>query len=178
MSGSSYLIITITFTLVAIAVLICVICVSKLKKYKDKMDKAESIIEENLDKKLELIITLNGSIKKVTGKKDYLKDYVSIKDLIITKLEKDLKLEEAVKLISDLTNDYTELNSDAEFLKSIQSLREIDEVLISAKNLFNQNAVLSNKLIKSFPYNIVSKIAKFRIRSFYTSNAVEENENL
>lgn len=178
MSGSSYLIITITFALIATCILIYFICVTKLKKYKDKMDTAEAIIEENLDKKLELIITLNGSIKKVTGKKDYLKDYVSIKDLIITKLEKDLKLEEAVKLISDLTNDYTELNSDPDFLKSIESLREIDEVLISAKNLFNQNAIESNKLIKNFPYNIVAKIAKYRIRSFYNSNTPEENENL
>ncbi len=175
--GSIYLLIAIVFAVVAIIVLVYFIGVTKLKEYKERMDKAESIIEENLNKKLELIINLNSAIKKVTGKKDYLKDYVSMKDLIITNIEMDLKLEEAVKLINDLTNDYNDLNKDSEFIKQIEHLKEIDEVLVSAKNIFNQNAMLSNKYMKNFPYNIVAKIAKYRIRSFYTSNKIEESES-
>ena len=34
------------------------------------MDKIEGIIDENLNKKLDLIISINGDVKKVTGKKD------------------------------------------------------------------------------------------------------------
>ena len=66
--------------ILAICALIFFGSYSKLKKYKDKMDKAESLIDENLNKKLDLIIRINGNVKKVTGKKDYLKDYVSIRD--------------------------------------------------------------------------------------------------
>ena len=134
------------------------------------MDKAESIIDEKLQEKLELILTLNSSIKKVTGKKDYLKDYIAIKDMIITNNEKDMKLEEAVNLINGLITDFDKLSKDAEFNKHIKTLREIDEVLISAKNVFNQNAVISNKLIKNIPYSIVAKIAKYRIRGFYNNS--------
>ena len=137
-----YLILLIVFTIIAIIALIFFSGYNKLKKYKEKMDKAENLIDTNLIKKLELIITINGEVKKVTGKKDYLKDYISIKDLIITNIEKDLKLDEAVKLINDLMIDFTELNTDNEFIKLIRNLRENDEVLISAKNMFNQNAVL------------------------------------
>lgn len=173
---SKYLILLIIVTLILIAVLIYFIGVSKLKKYKEKMDKAENIIDANLNKKLELIITLNGSIKKVTGKKDYLKDYISIRDLIITNNEKDMKLEEAVKLINDLTTDFSELSTDKDFIKNNKDLREIDEILVSAKNLFNQNALYSNKLIKNFPYNIIAKISKFRIRSFYNNNKTDDGE--
>lgn len=171
-----YLILLIIFMLIAIAALLYFSGYTKLKKYKEKMDKAESIIDSNLNKKLDLVININAEVKKVTGKKDYLKDYISIRDLIIQNIEKDLKLEEAEKLINDLMNDFTELNTDKEFNKLIKQLRETDEVLTSAKNMFNQNAVLSNQLIKAFPNNIVAKIAKFRIRSFYSNNKTDDNE--
>lgn len=163
--------------LIAILVFAYFACLTKLKKYQEKMDKAEEIIDENLNKKLDLIITLNNTIQNVTGKKEYLKDYISIRDLIITNIEKDMKLDEGIKLINELTNDYSDLNSNKEFMKTFNSLREIDEVLVSAKNLFNQNAVKSNQLIKSFPYNIVAKIVKYRIRSFYTTNKTDDGDN-
>lgn len=171
-----YFIILIIFTIVAIFFLLYMSGYNKLKKYKEKMDKAESIIDSNLNKKLDIIISMNSAVKKVTGKKDYLKDYISIRDLIITNIEKDLKLEEAEKLLGDLMTDFTELNTDVEFKKLIKKLRETDELLISAKNLFNQNAVNSNQLIKTFPNNIVAKIAKFKIRSFY-NNKTDDNES-
>ncbi len=171
-----YIILIVLITLLAICALVYYGSASKLKEYKDKMDKAENIIETELNKKLDLIITLNSSIKKVTGKKDYLKDYVSIRDFIITNIEKDMKLDEATNLIKDLTTDYDELKKDKEFQKTMKDLKEIDEVLISAKNLFNNNAMVSNKLIKNFPYNVVAKIAKYRIRSFY-NNKTDDNDN-
>ena len=172
-----YIIIAILVMLITILVFTYFACMSKLKKYQEKMDKAEEIIDENLNKKLDLVITLNNTIKNVTGKKEYLKDYISLRDLIITNIEKDMKLNEGIKLINELNNDYGDLNKDKDFMKTFNSLREIDEVLVSAKNLFNQSAINSNQLIKSFPYNIVAKIAKYRIRSFYTTNKTDDSDN-
>lgn len=169
-----YLIIGILFTIIALVALIFFGSFSKLKKYKDKMIKAENIIDENLNKKLDLIIAINGEVKKVTGKKDYLKDYVSIRDLIITNIEKDLKLDEAVKLINDLMQDFEELSKDENFVKNINELRKIDELLVSAKNVFNQNAITSNQIIKTFPNNIVAKVSKFKYRSFYNNKTDSE----
>ena len=40
---------------------------TKLKKYKERMEKAENLIDEYLNKKLDLIIAINGDVKKVTG---------------------------------------------------------------------------------------------------------------
>jgi len=171
-----YLILLIIFAILAVLAFLYFSGYIKLKKYKEKMDKAEQIIETNLEKKLELIILINSEVKNVTGKKEYLKDYISIKDLIITNIEKDLKLDEAVKLINELLYDYTELNNDNDFIKNLNELRRIDEILVSAKNMFNQNAIYSNQLIKTFPNNLVAKISNFRIRSFYTNNKTEDVE--
>ena len=170
-----YITLAIIIMLLAIIVFTYFVCITNLNKYQEKIDKAEEIIDENLDKKLDLVNTLNNTIKKVTGKKDYLKDYISIKN--ITNIEKDMKLNEAIKLIDELTSDYRDLNKDKEFMKTFNSLRELDEVLVAAKNLFNQNAVKSNQLIKKFPYNIVAKITKYKIRSFYTTNKTDDGDN-
>lgn len=172
-----YIALAVIVMIIAILVFTYFACITNLNKYQEKIDKAEVIIEENLNKKLDLVNNLNNTIKKVTGKKDYLKDYTSIKNLNITNIEKDMKLNEGIKLIDELTSDYRDLNKDKEFMKTFNSLREIDEALVSAKNLFNKNAIKSNQLIKKFPYNIVSKIAKYRIRSFYTTNKTDDGDN-
>ena len=148
---------------------------SKLSIYKEKMDNAESIIETNLDKKLDIIININNIVKNDTDKKDYLKEYISIKDLIIHDIEKDFKLEEATKLIDDLERDFNKLATDKEYIKKRHELREIDEILVSAKNLFNQNAIESNKIIKSFPYSIVAKVAGFHIKTLYSNKTEDES---
>lgn len=171
------LIIAIIVAIIAILALVYFSSYSKLKSYKNKLDKAEELIDKALNDKIDIIIALNVSIKKVTGKKDYLKEYISTKDLIIQNIEKDLKLEEAVKLIQDLIVDFNGLMKDAEFVKNYQKLKENEEILTSAKNMFNQNAHASNNLIKQIPNNVVAKIAKFKIRSFYnTSNKIDDND--
>lgn len=171
-----YIIIIIIIAVIAIFSLVYFSGYVKLKEYKEKMEKAENIIDENLNKKLELIVNINTEVKKVTGKKDYLKEYTSLKDLIITNIEKDLKLHEAEKLINDLVNDFNELRSDNNFNKQIIALREIQEVLTAAKNMFNHNALLSNQFIKTFPNNFIAKIGNFKIKSFYTNNKTDGEE--
>lgn len=169
-----YVILTFVILIVSTTLLVFFTSLNKLKKYKDKMDKAENIIDEQLNKKLELIIKINSEVKKVTGKKDYLKDYIST-DFIITNIEKDIKLDEANKLIKDLMLDFNELGKDKNFIKDMADLKGINEILVSAKNMFNQNAIESNKIIKVFPNNLVAKLAKIKIRSFYNyKNEIEE----
>ncbi len=170
------LIILVIIALGAGLALIYFSCTSKLSQFKDRMVKAEEIIEENLEKKQKVIVNINGIIQKITSKKEYLKEYISTDDMIISNIEKDLKLDEAIKLINELSSDYDELNKDTEFNKAIKNLREIDETLTSAKNLFNQNALKSNTLLKNIPYNIIGKISKHKPRSYYNTNKTDDGE--
>ena len=98
--NSFIIVIVVLIALIAVVALIYFSSLTKLKDYKARMDKAESVIETNINKKLDLIISVNVEVKKVTGKKDYLKDYIAIKDLIVTPNEKDFKLDEAERLIN------------------------------------------------------------------------------
>ena len=60
---------------------------NNLVNYKLKIDKAEGIIDESLRQKYDIIAKLNIAIKKVVTKKDYLKEYIDLKDKRITNYE-------------------------------------------------------------------------------------------
>lgn len=161
--------------LISIIILIYFIGLNKLKNYRIKIDKTEEIISNALNEKQEIIIGLNINIKKATDKKDYLKDYLDLNNQKINNIEKDIKLDEANKLINDLKNDFSKLMKDNDFNKKLQSLREVNEKLISAKNIYNANASLNNKLIKIIPYNIIAKIANYNIITLYNNSLNDEN---
>ena len=162
--------------IISILVLIYFIGLNKFKDYNMKMINAEKIINNSLKKKQDIIIDMNTNIKKLDSKKDYLKDYIELKDKKINNIEKDLKLEEATKLINDLKRDYSKLSKDNDFNKKLQSLREIDEKLVSAKSIYNNNAILNNRLIRITPYNIIGKISGYTTVTFYNNKNTNEDD--
>ena len=63
-----YFILAVIILIIGVLALIFFSSYNKAKNYKDKMDKSESIIDENLNKKMELIIPLEvwARIHKIT----------------------------------------------------------------------------------------------------------------
>ena len=86
--------------IVGIIAIAYVITYNNLVNYKIKIEKAEGIIDENLRQKYDLIVKMNIAIKKVVTKKDYLKDYIDLKDKRISNYELDRKLTEAMNFRS------------------------------------------------------------------------------
>ncbi len=169
-------VIVIMILIISVLLLIYFIGISKLKDLKMKMDKSESIIIDNLNKKQDIIASINNNIKKLTDKKDYLKDYIKNDDKI-TNIEKDFKLDEASKLIDDLSRDFIKLSKDKDFDKKMQELREVNEKLVASKIMYNDNAILNNKLIKTFPYNIIAKLTNYNVITLYSNNNKTDDDN-
>ncbi len=163
---NTYLLLLIIGLVVAVLTLTYFVCYNKMKKYKQRIDKAEEVIIEELNNKTDYIIKFDSEIKKIT-KKDYLEEYKNIKEENLSNIEKDSKLEEAEKLIKSLINDYAKISKSKEIKKLVMNLRTTNESLASAKNMFNNNAVIFNKIIKSFPSNIIAKILRYNYRSNY-----------
>ena len=118
---------------------------NNLVTYKLKIDKSEGIIDEALRQKYDLIAKLNIPIKNVVTKKDYLKDYIELKDKRISNYELDRKLSEAFNIILEVKNDHEELNTK-EINKDIKEIEKINETLVSCKTYFNNNTSELNKL--------------------------------
>lgn len=169
-------IILLIIAIISIVVLITFISLNKLKKYNERILIAEKNIDSNLEVKLNSIITINNELKKGNDEKDYLKEYIQIKDSLITNIEKDIKLDEAEKLINKLLIDNTKLSSSTKIKKQLVELRKTNEKIVSSKNMYNKNALLNNNLIKTFPTNIIAKIFKYKIISYY-NNKTDDKDN-
>jgi len=141
--------------------------------YKLRIDTAESLIDESLRKKYDLIAKLNISIKNVIQKKDYLKEYIDLKKKRISHYELDRLLTEAFNIILELKNDYSELDNK-EFNKGLKEIDSLNETLSSCKSYYNKNTALLNKVVRKFPSNIVAKIHKFKIKPFFDGKDMQD----
>ena len=159
--------------IVGIIAIAYVITYNNLVNYKIKIEKAEGIIDENLRQKYDLIVKMNIAIKKVVTKKDYLKDYIDLKDKRISNYELDRKLTEAMNIILEVKNDYNELDNK-EFNNELKEINIINETLISCKTYYNKNTTELNQIIRKFPSNIVAKIHRYKIKPFFDGKNMQD----
>lgn len=166
-------IILLLIIILGIIALCYVITYNNLVNYKIKIEKAEGIIDENLRKKYDLIAKMNIAIKKVVTKKDYLKDYIDLKDKRISNYELDRKLTEAMNIILEVKNDYSELNNK-DFNNDLKEINAINETLTSCKTYYNKNTTELNQIIRKFPSNIVAKIHRYKIKPFFDGKNMQD----
>ena len=159
--------------IVGIIAIAYVITYNNLVNYKIKIEKAEGIIDENLRQKYDLIVKMNIAIKKVVTKKDYLKDYIELKDKRISNYELDRKLTEAMNIILEVKNDYNELDNK-EFNNELKEINIINETLTSCKTYYNKNTTELNQIIRKFPSNIVAKIHRYKIKPFFDGKNMQD----
>lgn len=146
---------------------------NNLINYKIKIEKAEGIIDESLRQKYDYIAKLNIAIKKVVTKKDYLKDYIELKDKRISNYELDRKLTEAYNIITEVKGDYEELDTK-EFNKDLREIERINETLTSCKTYYNKNTSELNQVIRKFPSNIIAKIHGYKIKPFFDGKNMQD----
>lgn len=165
--------ILISLIIIGILAILYAVTYNNLITYKLKIEKAEGIIDESLRQKYDNIAKLNVMIKKVITKKDYLKEYIDLKDKRISNYELDRKLTEAENIIFEVKNDYSELDNK-DFNKELRDINRINENLISGKNYYNRNTSELNKIIRTFPTNIVAKIHRFKIKPFFDGKNMQD----
>lgn len=165
--------ILILIIIIALTAILYVNTYNNLVIYKTKIEKAENIIDEALRNKYDIIAKLNVLIKKEVTKKDYLKDYIELKDKKVSNFEIDRKLTEATNIILEVKNDHEKLNNK-EFNSLLKEIDVINETLASSKNYYNNNTSKLNQIIRKFPSNIIAKIHKYRIKPFFDGKNMQD----
>ncbi len=165
--------ILIIIIVVCLLLILYVTTYNNLAIYKSKIEKAESIIDDALREKYDIICKLNIQIKKEVTKKDYLKDYIELKDKRITNYEMDRKLTEAMNIITEVKNDHEKLNNK-EFNELLKKIDELNETLASSKTYYNNNTSKLNQIIRKFPSNIVAKIHRYKIKPFFDGKNMQD----
>ena len=148
-----------------------------LQYLKTKIEQAESVIDESLRTKYDLIIKSNTIIKKeLKSKKEYLKDIKNLKDVRISNFDFDRKLIEYQNILGELISDHEKLQSNKDLNNLIYEIKSIDEKLISGKDYYNKNTTESNQLIRKFPSNIIAKLLNYKVKPYFDGKNMQDDD--
>ena len=172
----------IIYTLLFLLIIICslaigyIILFNSMQHYTTKVDQAESIIDETLRRRYDLIMSASKIIDKIVkDKKNLFKEFAKLKDENITNFDLDRKITENMILIKQLRNDYPELQEHKEFKSIFNDLKATEEKLQAAKAYYNKNTNLLNDLIRKFPANIIAKMHDVKIKLFFDGKDMHDD---
>lgn len=144
-----------------------------------KIEQAESTIDEVLRRRYDLVVRTSDIIKtNLTEKKDYLKEYVSLKDEKMSNFEIERKLKEAINIILNLRNDYPNLKSNPGMKEIMVEIKETDEILSASIAYYNRYTNSLNELIRKFPSNIIAKFHNLKIKTYFDGKDMNDNDLL
>ena len=150
---------------------------NKLQEVKLKVNEAESIIDECLRNKYDVIIDIKEIIKKESkSKKISFKEIDNIKSEEISNFDLDRKLEDAINLINTIVNDNKKISDDEKVIEHFKDIKRIDEKLTTAKTFYNKYITESNALVLKFPSNIIAKFHNIKEKNFFDNKDLNDEE--
>lgn len=133
-----------------------------------KMNMCDKEINEFLDIKESLIIRILNIISRELKAEYKIFDKVkNIKTSKINNYERDILLTEAFEEVNKIYLDNPDLKNIKSFDGLIKDVKKNEIKLVSLRTLYNKCTLEFNDLYKKFPYNVICKIRKFKLRSVY-----------
>ena len=171
------IIILIAIVLIGILIISYIYNYNNLQELNIKINESESIIDNELRNKYDLIMKSSTTINKLLKKEvTYFKDLEKLKKEDISNFDLDRKIVEGENLIHQVKNDYKSLNDNEEYISIINDLKDSDELLEAAKSFYNKYTTEINLLIKKFPTNIIAKFHKIKIRTYFDGKNMFDDE--
>jgi len=141
---------------------------NKIQVLNIRVNEAETIIDEELRKKYDLILQSEKIIKKTTKKEITLfQELKDLKNEDISTFDFDRKCCEGYNLIKQIKSDYESLEKNDEFNNIINSILDCNEKLEAAKSFYNKYTSKLNEVIKKFPSNIIALIHQFKVKTYF-----------
>ena len=171
------IIILIAIILIGILIISYIYNFNNLQEKNIKINESESIIDNELRNKYDLIMKSSTTINKLLKKEvTYFKDLEKLKKDNISNFDLDRKIVEGENLIHQVKNDYKSLEDNEEYISIINDLKDSDEILEAAKAFYNKYTTEINLLIKKFPTNIIAKFHKIKLRNYFDGKNMFDDE--
>lgn len=172
--------ITIVSAIVGIGGLLAIIYIliyNKIQVLNIRVNESETIIDEELRKKYDLILQSEAIIKKTTKKEITLfKELKDLKTKEISTFEFERKCCEGYNLIKQIRSDYENLEKNDEFSNIINSILDCNEKLEAAKSFYNKYTSKLNEVIKKFPSNIIALIHQVKVKTYFDGKDMFDEE--
>ena len=148
---------------------------NKLQHSKTKIYQAECLIDEALRSRYDLLVRVDKYIQtELENDKTFFKNLDKLKNENISNFDLDRRITEYYNLWMQIKNDYPDLNNKKAFKELINEDKRLDEKLQAAKSYYNKYTSELNDLIRTFPSNIVARMHKIEIKTFFDGKNMED----
>lgn len=147
-----------------------------LQDCKVKIDEAESMIDEALRSKYDILLKLESIIKNnIKETKINFKNLNDLKKESISNFQLERKLVDTVLLINKIQDDFPELEEQKDYRELLNDIRVMDERINASKKFYNKYTSKSNELVRKFPSNIIAKFHNITIRNFFDNKDMNDD---
>ena len=172
----SYQIILIIITIISFLLLLFVIFKNKFNFAIVKIEEAEDNLLIYLDKEKDLIERAIPVIKKELKYDEYLSELDDYNKDTMNLFQLNKILSHSYNELMSTIDDNDKLLKSDTINKILLDLNSNEENRIGTIKFYNDSVVYFNKLVRSFPSNIVGLLCRYRKKDFYTDEDKEINE--
>ncbi len=155
-------------------IIVCVIAVfyatiyNRFQDYIIRINEVESIIDNNLRNKYDLINRLIPIIKgTVDNDKDIFEEIIKIRSRKISNFELYRILMQSSIQLNSLKKEFPDINKSDEIKKVTKQIEDIDNKIENYIDYYNENITIYNTLVKKFPSNIIAIFSKYKEKLFF-----------
>ena len=169
--------------IILIVIIICILVALYINMYNKltfsniKINETEAQIDSKLRKKYDLINKSIAIIKNnIEEENKVFEEIIKLRSRKISNFDLDRKLAEATTEFFTIKEKHKDLQNNEEIKKIGTEFEEIDIELENLRKYYNENITIYNKLIKTFPTNIVATIGKYKEKLFYDRKDMSDDD--
>ena len=133
-----------------------------------RINEAEANIDAVLRKRFDLLNKSIDVIKANTKtEENVLEQIVKLRSRKLSNFDLDRKLYDGLKEFEKYKEEYPKLKSVESFMKIDIALNESEAEIVAFRKYYNDIITDYNKLVKSFPTNIIALIFKFKSKLYF-----------
>ena len=147
-----------------------------LTKYIIRINEVESYIDNAIRDKFD---ALSKSINVIKGntdiKEELFPEIVKLRSRKMSSFELNRKLVDELNEFYKIKEEHPELKKSESFIEICEKLEEIEYNLDSYQEYYNSNITEYNKLVRSFPTNIIAMICKYKEKTFFDGKDMNDD---
>lgn len=177
--GTVLLIVLLLTIIIGFISIYCIVVYNNYQEYIIRINEVEAFIDNCIRDKFDLINKSINIIKGNTDIKDELfPEIIKLRSRKLSSFELDRKLVDPINEFYKIKEEHQELMKSSTFVEIDLKLQENEENLKVYKEYYNENITNYNKLIRTFPSNIIGKFCKFDEKTFFDGKDMnDEIEN-
>ena len=155
------------FFVICIISLLFFLSYNHFQEYIIRINEAEVSIDSVLRKRFDLLNKATDFIKEVTEEDTVLPTVISLRSQKLSNIELDKQLYPAIEEFQSYAEKYEKLKENEGYVKTQINLMESESEIVALRKYYNDISKECNKLIKSFPSNLVALIKKYSKKELY-----------